>query len=84
MLKLYFIFFIFLAHRIERHSGGLSKAATKLNRTVDVELNFSRPMSNNQVKKFQPFYAWAFVKRTGKTTEYLLNYFAVVILDSLF
>ena len=42
-----------LAHRIDQHSGGLSKAATKLNPTVDVELNFLRPMSNNQVKQFK-------------------------------
>ena len=33
----------------ERHSGNLSKAAAKLIRTVDVDFNYTRPGTHNQV-----------------------------------
>ena len=38
-----------LAHMSERHSGNLSKAAAKLMRTVDVDFNYTRPGTHNQV-----------------------------------
>lgn len=37
------------AHRAERHMVGLSKAAVKQNRTVEVDVTFTRPGSFNQV-----------------------------------
>ena len=33
----------------ERHSGNLSKAAAKLIRTVDLDFNYTRPGTHNQV-----------------------------------
>ena len=38
-----------LAHMSERHRGNLSKAAAKLMRTVDVDFNYTRPGTHNQV-----------------------------------
>jgi hypothetical protein len=35
------------AHRLDKHSMGLSKAATKQNRTVEIELNFARPTTGS-------------------------------------
>ena len=39
------------AHRAERHSGNLSKAAAKQNRQVEVDLNFSRPTIQGQANR---------------------------------
>lgn len=39
------------AHVVERHSGGLTKAAARQNRTVDLDFSYSRPSARTQVNR---------------------------------